>query len=384
MDHSEAKRDLLVLGVHLKSEGYPNTLYRLRDLQLSGLFRINEINVPMWAENTRNRHGFSRLTRNVFRAVMAHFEVILRYLMVSRRSVRVYVPYPCVFLLFFLSCLPKRFRPERIVVDVFISLYDTIVLDRQLLKREGLPARLLKLLERRAYRYADKIVVDTEQNARFLSSLFEIPEEKTVVVSLSTDETHFKCTPYIPRPGICRVLFVGTLVPLHGISTILEAVRLLSDRPDIHVKLIGNGQDAPLVKAWLEKNVGQLEWEKDWQTSAQIAREIARADICLGVFGVGNKTQRVCPFKIYAYAAMGRAIITGQTDWLEDSSSRLSYKPFGHVPVNNAEALAAQINLLANDPCLRAQLAINSYEFYSTHLANRLSLKKIAYSILLD
>ncbi len=372
---------LLVLGVHLKSEGYPNTLYRLRDLEASGRFQTAEINVPMWSVGAQQRRGMARLTRSLARAAYAHLAVMARYL-AAKRPERVYVPYPGVFVLFLLSCLPARLRPKRVVADVFISLYDTIVLDRRLLGPNGMFARSLKWIERRAYVYADQLVVDTEQNARFLCALFGLPGAKAVVSPLSIDEGHFKSAPYHPQPGVCRVLFVGTLVPLHGIGTILEAVRRLSDRPEIRFQLIGDGQDAPLVEAWLGAHPTRIEWERAWQPSSRIAEEIARADICLGIFGAGDKTQRVCPFKVYAYAATGRAIITGSSDWLREATGGLAYEPFAQVPVDAAAALAAKIAQLADDPALRAKLAANSRAFYQTHLGNRSALEKLAACLL--
>jgi len=372
---------LMVLGVHLKSEGYPNTLYRLQDLEASGRFQTLEINVPMWSESTQHRHGFARLSRSLGRAVFAHLAVMARYL-AAKRPERIYVPYPSVFVLFLLSCLPARLRPKRVVADVFISLYDTIVLDRRLVRQNGMFARSLKWIERRAYVFADKLVVDTEQNARFICALFGLPEEKAAVSPLSIDERHFKCAPYRPQPGVCSVLFVGTLVPLHGIGTILEAARQLSVRPEIRFKLIGDGQDAPLVEAWLGSRAAQLAWERAWQPSSRIAEAIAQADICLGIFGAGDKTQRVCPFKVYAYAATGRAIITGTSDWLREATARLAYDPFAHVPVDAAGALAAKIAQLADDPALRSKLAANSREFYQTHLGNRRGLEILASCLL--
>lgn len=368
---------LLVMGVHLKSEGYPNTLYRLRDLEASGLFRVSEINMPMWNESTQNRHGFSRLTRNIWRAAIAHISVALRYL-VARRPERAYVPYPAVFVLFLLSWLPVWRRPRYVVADAFISLYDTIVLDRRLIKEGGLSARMLKWIERRAYACADKLVVDTPQNGRYLGSLFGLPDTKLVAAPLSTDEVHFKYTPYQPSRGVCRVLFVGTMAPLHGMETILEAAHLLSKRPDIHFKLIGDGQDAPKVEAQLRMPIPHFEWERAWQPSQRIAEEISRADICLGIFGAGDKAQRVCPFKIYAYAAMGRAVITGETPWLREST-QLPGGAFASVPVNDAAALAARIVQLADEPLLRAKLAASSRQFYESHLSNQAALNQLAH-----
>lgn len=380
MAHTDARHSLLVLGVHLKSEGYPNTLYRLRDLEASGMFQMAEINVPMWREITQNRHGLARLTRNAGRAVFAHFAVMARYLANAKRPERVYVPYPGVFVLLLLSFLPARLQPKWVVADVFISLYDTVVLDRRLFKQDGIVARILKWVESRAYAYADRLVVDTQQNARFLSALFGLPDAKAIVAPLSIDEAHFRHSHYQEHAGICRVLFVGTMVPLHGIATILEAARLLSDRPDIRFKLIGNGQDAPLVEAWLRTHVTHLVWEKAWQPSSRIAEEISHSDICLGIFGEGGKTQRVCPFKVYAYASMGRAIITGETEWLKETIRQ--HETFASVPVNDAAALAAKIAQLADDPALRSKLAASSSNFYQAHFGNRRATKMLASCLL--
>lgn len=377
MARADSQNSLLILGVYLKSEGYPNTLYRLHDLEASGLFQMSEINVPMWSESTQGRHGISRLTRNFWRAVIAHIAVTIRYLAATCPE-RIYVPYPAVFVLFLLSWLPAWRRPRYIVADVFISLYDTIVLDRRLIKQDGLAARMLKWIERRAYVCADKLVADTPQNARLLCELFKLPEAKYVAIPLSTDEIHFKYTPYQPTHGDCRVLFVGTMAPLHGMETILEAANLLSERPDIHFRLIGDGQDAPIVEARLRTHMPNLEWERAWQSSQQIAGEISRADICLGIFGAGDKAQRVCPFKIYAYASMGRAVITGDTRWLRETVQRHE-EVFASVPPDDAAALAAKIIQLADAPALRAKLAANGRQFYEIHLSNQAVLRQLTH-----
>jgi glycosyltransferase involved in cell wall biosynthesis len=168
------------------------------------------------------------------------------------------------------------------------------------------------------------------------------------------------------------------MVPLHGMETILEAASLLSERPDIHFKLIGDGQDAPLVEARLRTHMPHLEWERAWQPSQRIAEEISRADICLGIFGAGDKAQRVCPFKIYAYASIGRAVITGDTLCLRDTVE-LAGEIFASVPVNDAAALAAKIVQLANDPALRTKLASSSRQFYGNHLSNQAALAQLAH-----
>lgn len=377
MGHTETQTDLLVLGVHFRSEGYPNTLYRLQDLEASDLFRITEINVPLLTTVGKIRHGLIDRLAQIWRIAAAHVLVLRRYSSGTYPRLA-YIPYPSVFVLFLLSLLPKSRRPTRIVADAFISIYDTVVLDRKLLREGSLPARVLKRIERRAYALADTVVVDTPQNASFLSQLFDLEQRKFLDIPLSSNEQQFQFKPYSPQPRVCRVLFVGTLIPLHGIAVVMEAAQLLVERSDIHIKVIGDGQESSIVQSHVARGNARVEWIKDWCTSKQLADEIAESDICLGIFSSADKTQRVCPLKIYAYASVGRAIITGNTSWVNEATEKLAYKPFSTVSVSNAPALAEKIAWLADNPSLRAEMAENSGRFYREHLSNQAAIEKLS------
>lgn len=310
------------------------------------------------------------------RAIWAHVAVIMRYLKVKRPEV-VYVPYPAVFVLALMSLLPKVLRPGRLIADAFISVYDTVVNDRKLLNSQSALARLLKSIEKRGYDAADLLVVDTDENAGFLQKLFDLPNAKMAVVPLSTDENAFRRAAYHPSNGLCRVFFFGTLVPLHGVDTIVKAAQILISRTDIRFKLIGDGQTAPAAARLVADAGVGVEWEKGWQTSAQLAREIERADVCLGIFGGGDKAQRVCPFKVYAYAAVGRPIVTADTRWMRHACSGLPYEPFVRVPVGDPSALADAIARLADHPEQRMTYAENSRRFYEARLSNRIALQRM-------
>lgn len=351
-------------------------MYRIQAIEVAHSFDVREINIPMWTESTQNAVGLRRLTRNLFRNLRAHASACVRYLRAPRPSIA-YVPYPAIFILFFLSCLPSRCRPKFLVADVFISIYDTVVNDRAILKSSGGLARLLRWMEARAYQCADLLVVDTKQSSKYIAALFDLPMSKVVSMPLSTNEIEYYPVPYYFKPGLCRVLFVGTLVPLHGTATILEAIRMLAGRKEIEFRIIGGGQDADLIRNWMKECDIKIQWEESWQTPAQLAAAIAQADICLGIFGMSAKTQRVCPFKIYSYAAIGRPIITGRTEWLVDAALDIGYEPFSSVPVGDAAALAREIGRLADDPELRQHLAVAAHRFYLQTLSNKIAESRL-------
>lgn len=367
-DSREPKPVLLILGVHRASEGYPNVLYRLDSLRASGRFEIREINMPMWRDDS-GMTKFLRLPRMVFRTLAAHASLFVRLLRTDTPDT-IYIPYPCVFAL---NLLPHRFRHSRVVADAFISVFDTVVSDRKLLQPSHVLARLLHWLERRAYERADLVVVDTKENASYLQATFDLPPNRVIAIPLSTNERDYIFSEYVPGESAVRVLFIGTFVPLHGLATIVDAARELQDRNDIEFRVIGDGQDAPMVERLIRESPARITWIRKWCQPDELAEEIRQADICLGIFGTSAKAQRVCPLKIYAYASVGRPVITGDTEFSRNMISKRQEDPFVTVPPGDPSALARTIVELAEDPRLRQTLARASRRFYEQSLSNTMA-----------
>ncbi len=366
---------LLILGVHKACEGYPNVLYRLKSLYVSQYFNVSEINISFWEESSY-RNLFSSLPRSVVRALIAHLRLMLRFVRAPAPDL-IYVPYPGIFVLAVLSMLPRRNKCVPIIADAFISVHDTVVHDRGFLERRYPLARMLHWLEKRGYNHASQLIVDTPENAAHLCQTFNLPPDKVVAVPLSTNEVDYRPSVYQPHTGSLRVLFIGTLVPLHGATAIVEAAACLRHHSDIEFRMIGDGQDAPDIERLIVKYKLNLVWLREWQTPERLAKEIERADICLGIFGKTAKAQRVCPFKIYAYATVGRSIITGETEWLRNMAARQDPAPFASVPIANPVALADKILELAKSPSIRFQLAVESRRFYEKNLANKVASRQL-------
>jgi glycosyltransferase involved in cell wall biosynthesis len=368
------KPRLLIIGVHPISDGYPNIRFRIEGLLGSSRFSVTHIHTPAWTGELDHRGKRSRWLERSVRAFYAHLAVLIEYFK-HKDADRIYIPYPAVFVSVLFSLLPRRLRPKCIILDAFISLYDTIVIDREYIPVSSWLARLLKGLEGRGLAHADVVITDTRQSSRYLCKLFGLDIAKVIDLPLATDERHFRpMQPKQPCARKCTVLFIGTLVPLHGIETILQAIGILRDRQDIGYKVIGDGQTAPAVEEFLRRNPGSLEWVRSWKTAAALAEEIGNADICLGVFGTGAKAQRVCPLKLYMYAACGKAVITGDSDWTRDLAGMLSYSPFRTSAMGDGAALAKEIERLADSSLLRDQLGAASRRFYVDKLSNSVGL----------
>lgn len=374
------KTGLLILGVYPESEGYPNVKYRLEDLLSANAFTVSTIHGAIWQHNIPNRTVIALLTK-AWAFVSAHAQVFFAYLKHPDKSC-VYIPYPAIFIAALLSWLPSRQQPKRLVLDAFISIYDTVVIDRQFIATGHILAKILYSIERRAFKNCTAVIVDTQQNAVYFSELFKLPLQHFVAIPLSTEESGLAIPPYVlaKKKSTITILFVGTLIPLHGIEVILGAIKRLSARKNIVFKVIGSGQMSALITEFIQQNAVSLIWIKEWYSHARILQEIAAADICLGIFGSTAKAQRVCPLKLYAYAACGRAVITADTPCLRSLHAEAA---FTLIPAGSSQALVSAIEVLLIHPQLLQTQAKLARDFYRQRLTNQAALKHLI-SVLRD
>src|SRR5207244_2427902 len=116
--------------------------------------------------------------------------------------------------------------------NAMVSLYDTFVEDRQRFRADSVAARALREIDRRAFAGADLLVSDTRANAQYMAEIGGI--EEPPVCYIGAEERLFQHM--WERPQRFHALFVGKLIPLHGLDVILAAARLI---PDVEFRIIG-------------------------------------------------------------------------------------------------------------------------------------------------
>lgn len=376
-----ARQRVAVVGVHIKSDAYPNVKYKVDGLLSWPGLEVRECHFPPGGTHSfANRKSGNLLTKagSAFDFGLAHLRALAAALR-QGAGCALYIPYPAVFLLFLLSLVPRRWRPVTVQADAFISLYDTVVNDRALLSARHPLARLLRLVERRAYRSASVVWVDTALNAAHMAALFDLPPARFVALPLSINEGAYARAGYAAPDAACNVLFIGTFVPLQGVDVIADAIVLLRDHPGLRFRLIGDGQTAPKVAAILDAaGCTNVAWERNWQSADALAAEIRAADICLGVFGAGDKAQRVWPYKNYGYMAVGRALISADTPAARAMAADGSEPAWASVPAGRPDLLAAAIVALKNDPVERSRMARAAADYYRDHLSTPSSVAILA------
>ena len=73
---------------------------------------------------------------------------------------------------------------------------------------------------------------------------------------------------------------------------------------------IGKGQEAESIRANLDADpLPRVQWI-DWVEYEALQTWLARADLCLGIFGTSTKAACVIPNKVFQIVAAGRPLIT--------------------------------------------------------------------------
>jgi len=261
------------------------------------------------------------------------------------------------------------FRPSlRIVYDPFISRYDTYVEDRKRYRPGSLQARIMWWHDYSATRLADALIFDTRLHKDYFFKHYSLKQPAYIIPVLIPETIFYPQEKSIGEDKI-RILFYGTLIPLQGVETIIEAAGILQKRPDITFTLIGNGQTYESAKRRAQDFPGaHLEWIKP-VTEKELARYIFNADICLGIFGETDKAARVVPNKVVQTAAMGKAIITRESTAIQDYfSPGLEIEV---VPPGNPQALAQAIIRLADEPTQRIKMGEKARKVFERHFSQQ-------------
>lgn len=333
---------ILVWGTY--DRGKPRIRILCNGMRAVGI-HVDEIHTNIWTgvEDKSQVTGVVARLRLLGRWIFAYPRLIWRLIRAPKPDLLL-ISYPGI-LDAFIASFVGRMRHIPVAWDVFISIYDTIVEDRKMHKKNGLAARLLYGLERRALQRVDLAFMDTQAHARRIESLFDLPEKSCGSVWVGAETEHFlqHGLPSARAAGApLKILFYGQFIPLHGIPTIVEAARILRGAP-IEWTLVGRGQEAEKVRAMLDTDpLPKLRWIP-WVEYKELERWMAKSDICLGIFGESQKAASVIPNKVFQIVAAGRPLITRDSPAIREL---LSPNPgcVYLVPSGDAAALASAVH----------------------------------------
>ncbi len=260
-------------------------------------------------------------------------------------------------------------RGKPLVVDMFISVYETLCYDRRVVRPRSLVGRVSRWLDEFSCSQADKVLAATPLDAEFLSETFGVCREDVVPLYLSPNEEIFHPRGSKPPSDHFRVLYYCSYLPPQGADVVVRASKLLEEE-GVVFRVIGKGIERPRVDK-LAAQLGLRNCEFiDWVAHDKLPREIEAADVCLaGHFAADNdKARRAIPGRAFELLAMAKPTVLG------DSPATREVFEHGNgvylVRMGDPQALANAIRELRDNPELRKMLGERGRQVYTTRFAN--------------
>ena len=219
--------------------------------------------------------------------------------------------------------------------------------------RKGLIVRLLERIEALAYRRADRIVSVTDSFVAHIAERGGTREKISVIKNGANLELFTQagdeedCKRRYGLAGRFVAAYVGTHGMAHGLDTVLEAAKLLSDDPRIVLLLVGDGAERErLEQRKREMGLGNVimlgQQPKDAMPGIWAA-----TDVSMILLRRSDLFKTVLPSKMFEAMAMGRPIVLGVEGearaLLDEAGAGIGITP------QSAEELAAAVKRLADD-----------------------------------
>jgi glycosyltransferase involved in cell wall biosynthesis len=226
--------------------------------------------------------------------------------------------------------------------------------------RQPLLINLSQWLERFLYRRADRVLVNSPG---FIDFVQQRGARQVELVPNGADADMFD--PQLSGEAFRRLhqlegKFVALYAGAHGMSNdltvVLEAARLLRDRQDIAILLLGAGKEKPA----LQQRAAELELA-NIHFIPPIPKEgmpqaLAGADACIAILKPIPLYATVYPNKVFDYMAAGRPVILAIDGVIREVVEQAGAGLY--VPPGKPEELAGAISRLADDPDLRHAMGL--------------------------
>jgi len=200
----------------------------------------------------------------------------------------------------------RKYAQAPVIFDPLISRYLTKVVDYG----HYWKAPQKWLIDYRDFRNCDLLLADTQLHLDYFKKKFFLPSSlASAVLPIGVDLDNYQAS-FPKSTGPLKVGFYGSFVPLQGVLKIIEALALIKEEKDLEFTIIGTGYQYKEARQLASRKGLNDSIFKGWVNYDDLATELSRIDLGLGVFGNSLKTDLVVPNKLYHYAALGKGILT--------------------------------------------------------------------------
>ena len=273
--------------------------------------------------------------------------------------------------------LAKIISRKPILYYGYMPIYDTVVNDRKIAKPNSFVARLVYFVEKMAWRWSDMILKETYAEIDYFSNQFKVDKKKFRRLLISADESKFLPCEFKKSQEKLVVLYHGTFIPHHGVDTIIEAAKILSEEKDIVFNLFGKGQTLTENRDLAKKNKLNNLHFFGWVEFDQLLENINKSDVCLGIFGESSKSTYGVTNKNYQILCSQKPLITRDSKAMQEINAE-NEKNCILIPPKDPKKLAEAILFLKNNPDKRQEIALNGRKLFINELSIENTSKQLS------
>jgi glycosyltransferase involved in cell wall biosynthesis len=187
-----------------------------------------------------------------------------------------------------------------VVVDFYVSDYDSKVFDRKMYKESSVFAKLIYLKEKFILKSANKAIFLTHTESKRYQSLLklELDTSRISIIPVCVSKRHEARLKYynIKKEKI-SICWWGTYIPLHGIEVIIDAANILAkSKLNFEIILFGNSREKSkeyleMIEAKGLTNYVKIINEYTFNNGKLEKYLVDNCDMSLGNFGQSEKSK---------------------------------------------------------------------------------------------
>lgn len=265
---------------------------------------------------------------------------------------------------------------KRVVVDFYISHYETRVIDRKLITKDTDLAIKLKTVDIEAIKNSNTVIFLNQAESEYYQKVLELdlPSEKVEIIPLVVPDRKKAIMPYANRESeYLTVAWWGREGnPLHGFDVIAGAIRLLLAQSKIIRFAIfpAGGPDFTMFREQFRDIFDHpqvlMSLDYSFNNGRLLDYCIKTVDVAFGTFGATAKAKTVLTNKILDAASMGIPCVTQKSAGLIEF-----FKPGESVFTvqERPEDLANQIYELSLNKGLLTEVGLKAHEICKAHFS---------------
>jgi len=314
MPHHTKQTKVLLYG-NIFAKDY-RSKYLLNFLHDSG-YRISWVNPDFY----RNRKIFSFFDPEKFLTLLCWIEILVKAFFADV----IYLP-PMSSRFITSALLAKKLLRKKLIIEMYISLYDTLVRDRKL-ENSSRQAKTLYKKDVLALKHSDFIIHTALHEVSYWETFLniKIDKSKVFISPIFSTQTLPLQVPFTERSrSTLRICWWGTFIPLHGLENIIYAMKILKEK-EVQFECTLFGVNDPLfndylslIQNWKLNSHVSLRSDLSFLDGSLPNYLLENCELALGVFGSTEKAKNIVPNKLIEALSMGIPSLTMNSPALKE------------------------------------------------------------------